>query len=123
MIKLFTNIWPERQLITTAEFTEDYVKKLLDLSRVETSILFDENKLFNLIMLSIATDLYDYLAEHNINSRVGIIENYSRNYPGWMLILEVDNIPGTINPLVAKYFNWDRIETQSILSFDELIQQ
>lgn len=29
MIKIFTNIWPEKYVITKQEFSEDYVKKLL----------------------------------------------------------------------------------------------
>ena len=88
---------------------------------VETSIAFDENDVTNLCVLNVADKLYECLREHDIEGRIGIIYNYSRNYLGWLLIVDTDNVKGSINPLVAKFFNWERIESQSILSFNELM--
>lgn len=122
MNKLFIDVRPERLLALTSKFTKDYVKQLIELTDVETSIAFDENDLTNLLVLNAADMLHECLREHDIDGRVGIIFNYSRNYPGWLLIVETDNIKGSINPLVAKFFNWERIESQSILSFNELFE-
>lgn len=122
-MKLFTNVWPDGKLAITSEFTEDYVKKLIELTDVERSIAFDDNDIVSLLVLNAADKLLECLREHDIDGRVGIIYNYSTNYPGWLLIVDTDNVKGSINPLVAKFFNWERIESQSILSLSELMEK
>lgn len=120
-MKLFINVWPEKTLALTSEFTEEYVKELIKLTDVETSIAFDADDAISLLVLNAADKLLECFREHDIDGQVGIIFNYSRNYPGWLLIVETDNLKGSINPLVAKFFNWERIESQSILSFNEFL--
>lgn len=59
---------------------------------------------------------------HGLNGRVGLVEKLSKNYPGWTLIIEADNVKGSINLLVGKFFGWDKIESQSILTFYEILE-
>lgn len=122
MIKLFINVWPQESKTTASDFTKEYVDKLLKLTDVETTIAFDDNDSMSLIVLDAADNLLDSFQMHNLDARVGIVHDYSRNYPGWMLVVETENIQGSINPLVARFFNWERIETQNILSFNELFE-
>lgn len=121
-MKLYIDVRPERTLAQMSEFNEEYVEKLLKFTEVETSIAFDENDTISLIVLNAVHKLLQCLREHGIDGRIGVIYNYSNNYPGWLLIVDTDNVRGSINPLVAQYFNWDRFESQSILTLDEIIE-
>lgn len=122
MIKIFTNIWPEKYVTTKQEFSEDYVKKLLQCTEVETTDAFDSNDVFSLIFLDQASDVQEFMQQHGLNGRVGLVYNLSHNYPGWTLLVETGYVKGSINTLISKFFRWERIESQSILSFDEVIE-
>lgn len=122
MIKIFSNVWPEKYVNTKQEFTEEYVKKLLECSDVELTDVFDSNDAFSLILLDQASDMQEFMQQHGLNARVGLAHNLSHYYPGWTLIVETGYVKGSINTLVSKFFRWERIESQSILSFDEIIE-
>ncbi len=66
--------------------------------------------------------MQDFMETHGLNGRVGLIYNLSYTYPGWTLIIETDTSKGSINMLVRKFFRWDRIESQSVPSFDEILE-
>lgn len=121
MIKLFIDVRPKRDLLCTANFTEESIKKLLTLTEVETNFSFDTEDTVSFMVLSAADLLKQCFNEHDIDARVGIIYNYSPNYPGWLLVFESGYIEGSINPLIAKFFSWDKIEKQQILSFNEVM--
>lgn len=122
MIKIFSNVWPEKYVTTKQDFTEDYVKKLLECTDVELTDTFDSNDVASLILLDQASDMQKFMQQHGLNGRVGLVYNLSRYYPGWTLIVETGYVKGSINPLVSKFFRWERIESQNILSFDEIIE-
>lgn len=122
MIKIFTNVWPNKYTRVNQEFSEEYLNKLLANTDVETTMAFDTNCVISLILLDQANDMQDFMEMHNLNGRVGIIYNLSYAYPGWTLIIETDTSKGSINMLVSKFFRWDRIESQSVLSFDEILE-
>lgn len=105
-----------------SDLSKEFVEKLLQQTSVETNIAFDANDTISLIVLDTADNLMESLEMHNVEARIGIVYNYKRNYPGWLLIVETENIQGSINPFVAKFFNWERIETQNILSFNEFFE-
>lgn len=122
MIKIFTNIWPEKYVITKQEFSEDYVKKLLQCTEVEITDAFDSNDVVSLIFLDQASNVHEFMQQHGLNGRVGLVYNLSHYYPGWTLLVETGYVKGSINTLISKFFRWERIESQSILSFDEVIE-
>lgn len=121
MIKLFIDARPHRHLLHCSDFTEESMKKLITLTDVETNIAFDDNDSISLAVLSAADLLLQYLNGHDLGARVGIIYDYSPNYPGWLLVVETSHIDGSMNPLVAKFFSWDRTENQQLLSFNEIM--
>ena len=121
MTKLFIDVWPQSHLLSTNEFTEDFIKKLLTLTDVETNIAYDEKDVISLVLLNAADNLKESMNLHEIDGNVGLIYNLSSNYSGWLLIVDAKNMKGSINPLVSKFFTWDRIESQNILTFDELM--
>lgn len=49
MIKIFSNVWPEKNVTTNMEFSEEYVNKLLECSDVETTDAFDSNDVVSLM--------------------------------------------------------------------------
>ncbi len=122
MNKIFTNVWPEKYVRATQEFSEEYIKKLLKYTDVELTDAFNSNNVVSLILLDQASDMQEFMQQHGINGRVGLAHNLSYYYPGWTLIVEADYVKGSINPLVSKFFRWERIESQSILSFDEIME-
>lgn len=122
MIKIFSNVWPEKNVTTNMEFSEEYVNKLLECSDVETTDAFDSNDVVSLILLDQASDMHEIMQQHCLNGRVGLACNLSHYYPGWTLIVETAYVKGSINTLVSKFFRWERIESQSILSFDEILE-
>lgn len=122
MIKIYTNVWPNKYVRTRQEFSEEYVKKLLECSDVELTDAFDSNDAISLILLDQASDMQEFMQQHGLYGRVGLVSNLSHYYPGWTLIVETNYVKGSINPLVSKFFHWERIESQSILSFDEVIE-
>lgn len=122
MIKIFSNVWPEKYVTTKQEFTEDYIKKLLECSDVELTDTFDSNDVVSLILLGQASDMLEFMQQHGLYGRVGLVYNLSHYYPGWTLVVETGYVKGSINTLVSKFFCWERIESQSILSFDEILE-
>lgn len=122
MIKVFTNVWPNQYTKVTQEFSVEYINKLIDNTDIETTMAFDTNDPISLILLDQADEMQEFMQMHNLNGRVGLIYNLSYAYPGWTLIIETDTTRGSINMLVSKFFRWDRIESQSVLSFDEILE-
>lgn len=122
MIKIFTNVWPNQYTKVTQEFSVEYINKLIDNTDIETTMAFDTNDPISLILLDQADEMQEFMLMHNLNGRVGIIYNLSYAYPGWTLIIKTDTTRDSINMLVSKFFRWDRIESQSVLSFDEILE-
>lgn len=122
MIKIFTNVWPNKYLRPRQEFSEEFVNKLMTHTNVETTDAFASNDAVSLILLDQADEMQEFMQLHNLNGRVGMIYNLSHTYPGWSLVVDTDSGRGSINLLVSKFFRWDRIESQSILSFDEILE-
>lgn len=122
MIKIFSNVWPEKYVTTKQEFSEEYVKKLIEYSDVETTDAFDSNNVVSLILFDQASDMQEFMQQHGLNGRVGLVYNLSYHYPGWTLIVETGHVKGSINTIVSNFFRWERIESQSILSFDEILE-
>lgn len=122
MIKIFTNVWPNKYLKTRQEFSEEFVNKLMTHTNVETTDAFAPNDAVSLILLDQADEMQEFMQLHNLNGRVGLIYNLSQAYPWWSLIVDTDSGRGSINLLVSKFFRWDRVEFQSILSFDEILE-
>lgn len=122
MIKIFTNVWPEKYITIKQEFSEEYIKKLIECTDVEITDTFNSNDVVSLILLDQATNMQEFMRQHGLNGRVGLVYNLSHYYPGWTLLVETRYVKGSINTLVSKFFRWERIESQSILSFDEVIE-
>lgn len=122
MIKIFTNVWPNKYLKTRQEFSEEFVNKLMTHTNVETTDAFAPNDAVSLILLDQADEMQEFMQLHDLNGRIGLIYNLSHAYPWWSLIVDTDSGKGSINLLVSKFFRWDRIESQSILSFDEILE-
>ena len=122
MIKIFTNVWPNKYLKTRQEFSEEFVNKLMTHTNVETTDAFAPNDAVSLLLLDQADEMQEFMQLHNLNGRVGWIFYLSLAYPWWSLIVDTDSGKGSINLLVSKFFRWDRIESQSILSFDEILE-
>lgn len=120
MTKIFINVWPENYKVKVSEFDNEYVEFLLALTDVKTSPSFDPNDVVDLMLLDQAHRLQMFMWVHGVKSKVGLIFRPQRNYFGWNLIIDDDNKCGSINPLVSKFFCWDRMESQSILKFSEL---
>ena len=120
MAKIFINVWPENCRVKVSEFTKEYVDFLLEFTQVKTSPSFDPNDVVDLMLLDQADRLQMLMRLHRIESKMGLLFNPQRNYFGWTLVIENDDACSFINPLVSKFFCWDRIESQNILKFDEL---
>lgn len=121
MIKLFVNIWPENFDVSISDFTEEYTTKLALFTDVEVRDEFVSNDVWSLLLLEVADKLMMQFLERGIKCRMGLILNYSPDYPGWMLVLQHDNTRHSVNPLVAKFFGWNRVESQKLLTFDEIM--
>lgn len=122
MKKIFIHVWPENVLATKALFTEEEVQKLLKLTDVAITDTFDASDAISIVLLNQADLLQESMIDHGIVSKVGLLFRRSPNYHGWNLIIETDAIKGSINPLVSNFFSWDRVESQSVMSFDELME-
>lgn len=120
MTRIFINVWPENYKVKVSKFDNEYVEFLLALTEVKTSPSFDTNDVVDLMLLDQAHRLQMFMWIHGVKSNVGLIFRSQRNYYGWNLIIDDDNKCGSINPLVSKFFCWDRMESQSILKFNEL---
>ncbi len=122
MCKIFINVWPDNYRTKTSDFTREYLDSLLINTEVKTASSFNRDDVVNLMLLDQADKLQKYLKEHKVNNQIGLLYSPARNYLGWTLIIECNNANGSINPIVGKFFFWDRIESQNILSFDEIIE-
>ena len=117
MIKLYVNAYFRKPKVKTSEFNESYVSKLFE-TDVTIDSDFARNDVISLLMLDSANRLIDSMRSHGVEGKVGLTYNYGSGYLGWLLIVDTDN--RSINPLVAKYFSWDRIESHDILTFEEI---
>lgn len=123
MIKIFINVSLQNYSVRVNEFTKEYIDKLINLTEVETNYEFDTSDVVSLMLLDQADRLTEFLRLHNIDGQIGLVFNHSKNYYGWSLLIKTDNVKDSINPIVSRFFSWDRIENQSILSFSELMEQ
>lgn len=98
------------------------MKKLFLYTEVATNQSFDNDDVVDLLVLDAANNLLTSLHDHGVRCRVGVTYDFSHNYPGWTLLVDTDYVGGTINPLVSKFFHWERTEAQDILSFNELME-
>ncbi len=55
MIKIFTNIWPNKYTRVNQEFSEEYINKLFANTDIETTMAFDTNCVISLLLLDQAT--------------------------------------------------------------------
>lgn len=122
MINLFINVWPEVSHVRHSEFTLEYVKNLVLFTEVATNLSFDNDDVVDLLVLYAANNLLISLHDHGVQCCVGVTYDFSHNYPGWTLLVDTDYIGGKINPLVSKFFRWERTESQDLLSFNELME-
>lgn len=123
MIKLYINSWPNDRYLPPASQDPESVKRLLTSTDVETDMFFDPTDEVDIAFLNAADDLLHAFCMRNVNVKIGLRKNiaYNYNYPGHLLIIVLENVRGSINPIVSKFFSWDRTETQEILTFDELM--
>ena len=91
-------------------------------TEVEFTEPLDFNDVVSMMFLDRADRLLRSLKEMDIKARVGVSYGYSNKYPQWTLIVETENMNGVIHPLVARFFNWDRIESNSVLSLDKILE-
>lgn len=122
MIHLFIDVWPEDSHVCHSEFTPEYVKKLVLYTEVATNQSFDNDDVVDLLVLDAANNLLTSLHDHGVRCCVGVTYDFSHNYPGWTLLVDTDYVGGSINPLVSKFFRWERTEAQDIMSFNELME-
>lgn len=120
-MKIFIKVWPDSTCCLKSEFTENNVKTLLKHTKVKTIHSFDQGDAISMIMLKAADKLLGSLVKYGIDARIGLIQNYSRNYPGWTLIVKTDDAESNINPMVARFFSWDRFESRSIIPFEDFM--
>lgn len=121
MYKIFTNVWPVNYRVKVTEFTNQYINNLLAFTNVKTPASFDYRDVVNLMLLDQSDRLQESLKKHCVKNKIGLFFNPQRNYFGWTLIIESDNARSSINLLVSKFFQWDRVEAQNILSFKEML--
>ena len=57
MLKIFSDIWPDKCLTPKQKFTPDSISKLLDDTDVETTMAFDSNDAISLILLDQADEM------------------------------------------------------------------
>lgn len=122
MIHLFINVWPTDLQVSLSDFTPEYVKKLFLFTDVATNLSFDNDDVVDLLVLEGANRLLTSMHDHGVQCRVGVTYDFSHNYPGWTILVDADYVGGTINPLVSKFFRWEKTESQCILSFNELME-
>lgn len=121
MFKIFTNVWPVNYRAKAAEFIKQYIINLLTSTEVKTPASFDYRDVVGLMLLDQSDRLQESLQKHGVKNRIGLFFNTQPNYYGWTLIVESGKARGSINPLVSKFFQWEKAETQSILSFNEML--
>lgn len=120
MLKFFVNSYFAGEKVSVREFNDNYIAKLLS-SDVYTDRNFDCNDIVCLLMLDSAVCLLEILRAHSIDARVALRYNYGCGYLGWLLVVETDN--RAITPIVSRFFSWNRIESQDVLSFEEIIDK
>lgn len=121
MIKIYIDVKSEHPNLLKHDRTPEEIEELFTRSEVVTDDYFCKDD-YSLFILDTAKHLASELEMNGIQCRVGVAYDYHYNYPGWTLFVEVDYVKGSINPVVSKFFRWKRIETQSILSFGELLE-
>lgn len=122
MIKLFIDVRLNNYMRSAKHFTEKFVSELVNMTNVKTSIVFDENDVVSLMLLDQADNMLEFMRMHRFEPDVELIYNLSPNYPGWLLLVDTCGVTGSINPIVSKFFRWNRIESQSLLTLDEFLE-
>lgn len=118
MLKLYVNSWPQRDILTLQEFETTNFHQLLKSTEVEVVGEFDFNDAIRCMFLLVLDKLCRELKERDIHARVGFTYGHGYRYNGWLVVVETR---GNILPILCRYFEYNRQETQDQVTFEELM--
>lgn len=84
---------------------------------------FDPEDSVNAQMLIAASKLESELNDLKVWYRMGVYYSQCHQYYGWKLVFEITSKSSQVQPLISKYFNWDKIESQDRVDFNNLMQR
>lgn len=118
-MKVFVNVWPDKSKLKFDTFTETGARELLQTTNVKYDINFHPSDAIDIFLIASADSLLKDLERHNIQAKLGLKSRFSSNYPGFTMFIETEK-EKTILPFCARYFRWERVENQDILTIEEL---
>lgn len=122
MKRIYSNVWPVNYITGIAEWTGEYLTKLLNLTPVKTNKSFDSQSAIDLLLLDQTDEMQEFMMLRSMEVKVGLTYRHSPNYAGWNLVVATDSDGVSIDILVSKFFAWTNAENDNLLSFNELLE-
>ena len=117
MTKIYCNVVPRPGYL----YLDDIQQKIVYDTVANTPVKIQEGLVFEdvtvALQIQLADILYKILEKHNPDVRVGLIYSPQGAYHGFSLVIETNH---QVNPIVNKFYSWEKIESQSLIEFDEL---
>lgn len=121
MKNLFVDVRPNRAYMMYGyEFTPEFMNEVVTQTAFDYPDRIDPRDIDHIITMAYAYRMAQEFKRRNLNVRFALSPSLHNNYIGWLLLVEADDTVGNIMPLIAKYFQWDRMERQNIMTIEDL---
>lgn len=119
--KLFVDIQPTpRPDIQVSDLTPQLMDELAFRPSFDYSHNINLCDAVDVVMMVYTHRMKQEFDRRNIHVEVALSPSFHTNYPGWLMLISVDDPTINITPLIAKYFRWNRQETQNVMTEDDL---
>ncbi len=121
--KLLIDVKPSmRYDMLVTEFTHEFMNEVFDQTLFDYSDEISRADMVDVIMMAYTYRMVQEFKERDINIQVAISPSIHPNYSQWLMLVEWDTPSINVMPIIAKYFRWDRQETQNVMTTADLFR-
>lgn len=119
--KLLIDVKPSmRYNMLITEFTHEFMKEVFDQTIFDYSDEISREDMVDIIMMAYTYRMVQEFESRGINLNVALSPSIHPNYSRWLMLIEWDTPAVNVMPILAKYFRWDRQETQNVMTKEDL---
>ncbi len=121
--KLLIDVKPSmRYNILVTEFTQEFIKEVFDQTIFDYSDEISPKDMVDVIMMAYTYRMMQEFKQRDINVQAALSPSNHPNYSQWLMLIEWDTPSINVMPILAKYFRWDRQETQNVMTTADLFR-
>lgn len=118
MKKMFINVWPNgNNQLSLEEFIPKYSDCEFENPEFRYTDKLNKESAIDVLMLSNIDRMITNLKSHNVDVEIRLTHSSHPTYNGYLMYIKSNVNTGNINPIVAKFFTWERIEHQDVMKY------